>query len=148
MKVEIRRAKEKDINKIIKIGSELEDALKASKSNKCHFHERLEFIEFIKKPKENILLVAEYNKQVIGFLYAKILTKDWCMIDNLAVEKEFQNEGVGTHLLNELYNILNNKKIAYLQCLIEINHKKTRKFWKDRGFKEGKTFVWVDKFLK
>lgn len=148
MKVEIRGARKEDVDEIIKIGSKLEDALKASKSSKSHFHEKSEFIEFIKKSKGNILLVAEEHKQVIGFLYAKILTKDWCMIDNLAVKKNFQNMGVGNLLLNKLYSILNKRKITYIQGLIEINHKKSRKFWKDRGFKEGKIFVWVDKFLR
>ncbi|MBS3074972.1 hypothetical protein J4429_00775 [Candidatus Pacearchaeota archaeon] len=39
-------------------------------------------------------------------------------------------------------------KINYIQILEDLHNKKTRKFWKDKGFKEEKTFVWADKILK
>lgn len=148
MKVEIRNAKKEDIEEIFKLGCKLEDALKASRIKKRHFHEKSEFVEFIKKPKDNIFLVAIISGNVAGFLYAKILSEDWCMLDNIAVDKKYQNHGIGSLLVNKLYEVLRKRKVDYIQILEEIHHKKTRKFWKDKGFREEKVFVWADKILK
>jgi N-acetylglutamate synthase-like GNAT family acetyltransferase len=147
-KIIIRKARKEDIDPVLEIGNNLEDALKASKNKKAHFHEKGEFILFIKNSNENIFLVAEANSRIVGFLYAKILSKDWCMIDNLAIKKEFQKHHIGTSLVNELSKILKKRKITYVQILEEVHHKNTRNFWKGRGFKEEKVFVWADKILK
>lgn len=146
--ITIRHAKLSDINSIYELGSKFDDSLKASRRRNMHFHEKKEFKEFIKGPKYNILLVATKNKKVVGFLYSKILSYDWCLIDDLAVKKEYQNEGLGSKLLHEFYKILKKRKIDYVQLLEEIHHKNTRKFWKDKGFREEKVFVWADKMIK
>jgi len=144
----VRHAKLSDINSIYALGSKFDDSLKASRRRNMHFHEKKEFKEFIKSPKCNILLVACIKKKVVGFLYAKILSYDWCLLDDVAVEANYQHEGIGSELLKEFYKILKQRKIDYVQILEEIHHKQTRKFWKDKGFKEEKTFVWADRMLK
>ncbi len=146
--IKVRHARLKDINSVYSLGSKFDENLKASKRKNMHFHEKNEFKEFIKSPKYNILLVAIINDNIVGFLYAKILSYDWCLLDDLAVEKDFQNEGIGSELLKEFYKIMKKRKIDYVQILEEIHHKKTRKFWHDRGFREEKVFVWADKMLK
>lgn len=148
MNIAIRRAQKKDIDKIFNLGCRLEDALKASNQKWEHFHKKSEFFEFIKKPEKNILLVAETEGKFVGFIYAEIAGKNWCRLDNIAVDKKYQNKKIGTKLLNELYKILRKKKISYIQLLTEIHHKQTKKFWKNKGFKEGKTLVWFDRYLK
>jgi GNAT superfamily N-acetyltransferase len=108
----------------------------------------LHIIEFVKKPKYNILLVAESCEEIIGFLYAKIVSKTWCILDNLVVDKKYREEGIGNLLVEDLYKILKSKKINYVQILEDIHHKKTREFWKKKWFKEEKIFVWADKVLR
>ena len=83
-----------------------------------------------------------------GFLYAKIVSKTWCILDNLVVDKKYRKHGMGGLLVDELYKILKKDKIGYVQVLEEIYHKNTRKFWKDNGFKEEKLFVWADRVIK
>lgn len=146
--VHIKKAVLKDLNQVYNLGSKFEDSLKASKIKSVNFHEKAEFKEFIKHPKENIFLVAVLNKEIIGFLYARIISSDWCMLDDLAVDKIYQNHGVGSLLLNNFYTLLKKKKITYVQILEEIHHKKTRHFWRSKGFKEEKVFVWADKLIK
>ncbi len=146
-KVKILPAKKEDVDSVLKLGRKFEDALKASKLKRAHFHEKEEFLNFIKNPRENVFFVAKVDKKLAGFIYARILTNDWCMIDNLAVEKEYQKHGVGSMLLEELYKTLQKRKISYIQILEEIHHKNTRKFWHRKGFREEKVFVWADKWL-
>jgi len=141
----IRRAVSNDIPLIYSLGKKTEE-LNFSPSMK--FHDRGELREFVKKPKTNILLVAEKENKIIGFLYAKIVSKTWCILDNLAVEETYRGKGIGHMLLNHFYSILRANKISYLQVLEEIHHKKTREFWKKQGFKEEKVFVWADKSIK
>jgi len=144
----IRHAKLGDTNSIYALGSKFDENLKASKRRNMHFHEKKEFKEFIKSPKYNILLVALLDNKVVGFLYAKILSYGWCLLDDVAVEANYQHDGIGSELLKEFYKILKRRKIDYVQILEEIHHKQTRKFWKDKGFREEKTFVWADKVIK
>lgn len=146
--IKIRLANKKDIPEVYKLGKILSEL---SFSNKFPFHERTELKEFVKNRKENIFLVAEDNKKVIGFVFAKILAHGsggWCMLDNLAVDNKFRNHGVGSLLLNEIYRVIKERKIYYVQILEEIHHKRTRKFWRDKGFKEERVFIWADKFLR
>ena len=141
----IRRAKFSDVKDIYKLGKSTEEL---SFSPDMIFHDRIELKEFIKKPKENILLVASLDNKLAGFLYAKIASHTWCILDNLAVDKKYRNHGIGNSLLHEFYKILKKMKVHYIQVLEEVHHKKTRKFWHDKGFREEKVFVWADKMIK
>jgi GNAT superfamily N-acetyltransferase len=142
--VTIRRGKAKDVKNIFALGSKVEELKFSKKSN---FHEVDEILEWTKHPKEDIILVAEVDGKLAGFLYAKIINCHWCMLDDEAVKKEFRGKGIGTLLLNELYKTLKKQKIDYVQVLEEIHHKKTRKFWKEKGFKERKVFIWAEKTI-
>jgi N-acetylglutamate synthase-like GNAT family acetyltransferase len=144
----VRKAKASDVNEIYSLGlktGELEF------STEFPFHEKAELKEFISHPSENILLVAIVEKKLVGFLYAKILSRrgdGWCMLDNIAVLKKYRDHGIGLSILNELYRELKKKRIFYVQILEEVHHKKTREFWKHRGFKEKKIFVWAEEMIK
>ena len=145
--MKIRKATKKDISEVIKLGKKIEEL---EFSNKFPFHGKSELMEAL-KDKNSIFLVAENDKKIIGFLYAKILfhrAGGWCMLDNLAVKKDERHKGVGTELLKQLYSKLKKRKINYVQVLEEEHHKKTRNFWSSRGFKETKKFIWAEKMLK
>jgi len=142
MKLKIRRGQVKDLNQVYILGSRTEE-LKFSK--KIRFHIKPEFVEWIKKPKTNIFLVADDSGKIVGFLYAKIIDRDWCMLDNLVVDNMHRNKGIGYEMLEQLYKILKKEKVDYMQTLVEANHKNSQKFWKGKGFNKGKTFVWYEK---
>lgn len=143
--IKIRNAKISDISQVYLIGK---GAKELEFSKKMNFHDKSELTEFILNKKDNIFLVAAKKEEIIGFLYAKIVSKTWCILDNLVVEKEYRDQGIGSLLLDEFYKNLKNKKISYIQILEDVHHKKTRKFWKDKGFKEEKVFIWADKVIK
>lgn len=143
--MKIRPAKKEDINQIYNLGKNTKE-LQFSK--KMNFHDKIELQEFIKHPKDNILLISEEDSKLCGFLYAKIVSPTWCILDNLVVAEKCRNQGIGHELLNEFYKMLKKQKISYIQILEDIHQKKTRKFWQANGFKEEKVFVWADKILK
>ena len=142
---QIRTARKKDIGPIYELGKK---TLELSFSKEMTFHDKSEFKEFISHPKDNILLIAEREGEVIGFLYAKIISRTWCLLDSLTVKREYRKHGIGTQLLTGLYKMLKEDKVTYVQILEQINQKKTRRFWREQGFKEEKVFIWADRRLK
>jgi N-acetylglutamate synthase-like GNAT family acetyltransferase len=144
MKMKIRRGKIKDVEEVFSIGERISEL----KFSRKAFHDKDEIEEWVKKPKDNLLLVSEVDGKIAGFIYAKIIDRHWCLLDNLAVLDKYRAHGMGTKLVEELYKILRKNKIDYIQILEEIHHKRTRKFWRDKGFREEKVFIWADKFLR
>jgi ribosomal protein S18 acetylase RimI-like enzyme len=143
----VRKAKLSDVPEIYNLGLKTEEL---EFSSEFPFHEKSELKKFISKHKENILLVAIVKKMIVGFIYSKILSRrgdGWCMLDNIAVLKKYRDHGIGTSLLDETCKELKKRKIYYVQLLEEMHHKKTRKFWKHRGFKEKKIFVWAEEMI-
>jgi ribosomal protein S18 acetylase RimI-like enzyme len=144
-KLKIREAKKADINSIYLLGKEIPE-LDFSKD--YPFHSKVELNEYIESKKDNILLVAEIDNKIIGFLYAKIIERHeggWCVLDNLAVKSELRKNGIGKALLNDLYSKMKKMKINYAQILVDINHKKARSFWKKMGYTETRTFIWAER---
>lgn len=142
--IKIRRARVRDISGIRGLGKTMEEFV-CSPSVK--FYSREELKEWIKKPKDNILLVAEINKKIEGFLYAKIMAREWCMIDNIGVKQDWRKKGIGKILLEELFKILKSKKVNFVQLFANLKHKKTINFWKNRKFNEGEKFLWLEKII-
>jgi len=140
--MKIRHAKKEDVGEIYQLGEKVDELRFSGK----HFHEKFELVGFL-KGKDNVFLVAEENGFIVGFIYARIISKDWCMLDNLVVNKKIRGNGVGSLLLEEFYRVLRKRGVDYVQVLEEIHHRKTRKFWHDKGFKEEKVFIWADKVL-
>jgi len=141
-KIIIRRAKEQDVEKIYAIGRKIHQFIYSKSSG---FYSKKELREYIKKPKDNIFFVALREEKLVGFIYASIISQDWCMLDIIAVDPKFQDKGVGSLLLEELHETLKERKISYIQALVRAEFKKTREFWKRKGFKEGKRFIWIEK---
>lgn len=143
--IKISRAVKKDLNSLYKLGQKIPE-LKYSKESP--FCEKLELAEWINNHQDNIILTAKLGiDELVGFLIAKILSRNWCMLDNIVVDKKFRGQGIANKLLNQLYNILKKEKINYINVLVGLNYKKTREFWRVKGFKETKKFVWADKEL-
>jgi len=148
MNFKIRKAKLQDVSIIYNLGKKI---VELDFSKTMHFHDKPELKDFIRREKTNIMIVAEKEKQVVGFLYAHIIDTcagGWCMLDNIAVGKEFRKQGIGTALLNGLYHELKRRKVSYVQILEDAHRKKTKKFWKHKGFKAEKKFVWADRMLR
>lgn len=140
----VRNAVLGDIENIYKLGKKIEE-LRFSKE--MQFHDKEELAEFISKKSENILIVSTHSKKIIGFLYARIVSHSWCILDNIAIDNEYRKHGIGKDLLERLYEILKSRRINYIQILEDEKNKRLRRFWKEQGFVERKRFVWADKAI-
>ncbi|MFH1751545.1 MAG: GNAT family N-acetyltransferase [archaeon] len=142
-KVKINKASLKDLSKLLSMTKSF-PAFMVSKDK--DFIRRKELSEWIKR-NDCIVLTAKQEKNITGFLLAKLISSDWCLLDSIGVKPEFRGQGIGSKLLEELYLVLKKKDVWYLQCLVKENEKETREFWKKKGFKEGNKFVWIEKHL-
>jgi ribosomal protein S18 acetylase RimI-like enzyme len=152
--VKIRLAKVTDISEIYHLSRGVQEVSGTSNckySKEIIFYYKDEIAEMIKDRQDNIWLVAEIKKDKItkisGFLFAKIMSSDWCYLDSIGVKKQFRNRGIGTRLYSELIKVCKKRKISYLQALVDVKNKKGQEFWKNKGFKKGKIFCWIDREL-
>jgi ribosomal protein S18 acetylase RimI-like enzyme len=140
--IKIRSARPKDLASIYALGRKTREL---DASNDTVFFDRGEIEGLIKKPKDNIILVILAGKKFIGFLVAKIISCEWCMIDSIAVDPLYRGQGIGNLVLKHLQNILKKRRIRYLQAFVAEEAARSRKFWHQQGFKEGKKFIWIEK---
>ena len=142
--IKIRKLKRSDVNHVYNVSHRIKEF---TVSDRIHFYEKKEMVEWIGK-KDSVFLVAEVEKRIVWFIFCKIISKEWAMLDSLEVDQEFRSQGIGTKLVNALFDELNQKHITFVQAFVGKNYKKSRKFWKECGFIEGKEFIWVDKILR
>ncbi len=143
IKTKIRRLKKSDINHVYNVSHRIKEF---TVSDRIHFYEKKEMVEWIGK-KDSVFIVAEIEERIVGFLFCKIISKEWAMLDSLEVDQEFRDQGIGTQLINALFDELHRKHITFVQAFVGKNYKKSRKFWKQHGFKEGREFIWIDRIL-
>jgi len=140
--IKIRRAKKEDISKILALGRKTKEF---SAGGKTRFYGKKEVSEFIRNPKNNLLLVALQENKLIGFIYAKIITSEWCLFESMAIIKNFRKKGIATLLFDELHSIIKNRGIEIIEAYISPTNKNIRRFCKKFGFKEIKNFILVEK---
>jgi ribosomal protein S18 acetylase RimI-like enzyme len=144
LKIIIRNPKKNELEKIYRLGCSLKEF---TVSDEVRYYRREEVKEFVGKNKDNIFLVAVMGDQIIGSLFAKIISRHWCMMDSICVKENYQRKGIGNQLLEKLYAVLKKKNIHYVQAIVEQKNSKARNYYKKMGFEEGREFVWVEKFI-
>ncbi len=146
--VKIRKAEISDFKELYEIGKNTPE-LRVSGTEV--FMDADEF-EWAIKNSKSVFLVAEHKKQIVGFIYtsAKDLDKPFqhryaCLV-YIVVLPEFRRKGTAKKLYNESERRLRTLGIThnYLWANIEGNGEIV-KFMKNRGFKEGHKYMWMDK---
>lgn len=122
-----------------------EEIIASADVSEYDFFNTKEIKDWIRKPKDKFVLVAEENSKIIGFLLARMVTKYWCVIEAIVVEKKFRRTGIGTRLLEELYKRLKKYDVQIIQAFVRADLKEPQNFWRCRGFKARKKFIWFDK---
>ncbi len=144
--MKIRKADVKDARKIYLMQKKTKEMI-TSDASEYDFFTAKEIEDWIRNPKDKFVLVAENDSKISGFLLARMVTRYWCVIEAIVVEKKFRKTGIGTKLLEELYKRLKNYDVQIIQAFVRADIKEPQNFWKDRGFKERKKFIWFDKRL-
>ena len=144
--ISVLEATESDVDEIFSLGMN-ESAFKVNE--KILFYEHAELIEWVNNPRENILLVARpvYGSDLAGFLFCKVISHHWAMLDNFFVKQQFRCKGCGKLLLVGLSLQLRQRGIEYLSTLANVSDYKLIEMLPRFGFKQQKTYSWFDTSL-
>lgn len=96
-----------------------------------------EFLDGIKS-KNTIILVAEENKILKGYISITLIKNIWqrlCYIDDIFVKKDSRRKGIGLSLLKELIKIMKSRKIKKFKLGVETKNEKAIQLYKKIGFK-------------
>ena len=99
-----------------------------------------------KKNKKNFFFIIQINTKKIGYIKYEFIQKKYFI--SIAVEKNYQNQGVAKLALKESEKFFKNKKIfAY----VFIRNKKSLNFFISSGFKiihTDPSYVYLEKLIK
>ncbi len=95
-----------------------------------------------------LILVAEIEQQVIGFIIANLnLSLRKAIIENVYVRPDNRGTGIGSKLLDELLASLSSTGIEYICTLIPLDADDASSLYLGAGFSKGVSFLWLDKSM-
>ena len=99
---------------------------------------------------KTILLVAEENNRVEGFIWGNLIVYGFFRygtIEELFVKKEFRNKGIGRSLVKEIMKQFKNFKVKAVLVATDKENKEAIELYKKLGFKlcKGPWFYWSPK---
>ncbi len=148
----IRKAEKKDIESIIQLLDDLERAhivLDLSETERA-FVQRAQDVKGIIKfglekalNKDHLLLVAESDGNIVGYLKAEIekrsLTKlhdKKLYIRHIIILKQYRNKGIGTQFIKEAEKFAAAKNIPFITLKTSTKNKEALDFYKNLGFQD------------
>jgi len=151
-KMEIRKAILEDVKDIVSLGIEFmkennnlktKEVSKADKSNKESNNLFRKFVKENIKSKNGLVLVAEYNSKIIGFMQVHIQdnikgykVKKIGHIDDLFVKKKFRKNKVSTLLKDTAIHWFKSKNLKYITLQTEMRNNNAHKIYIKWGFFE------------
>ena len=136
----LKSAEEKDLSEIIRLL--IEDELGATRE---HFSapvlpSYLEAFQAIRKDKNQLLLLVEYKEKVIGTFHLTFMPSlsfkgSWRLnIENIHVDKRFQNRGVGTWMLQKAMDLGRKRGCKIVQLTTNKKRLQAKVFYEKLGF--------------
>lgn len=116
-------------------------------SDQIKFYEEVELCEWIADPKHNIVLVLTLDGAVEGFLFCKLMSSHWALLDNLFVRRTAALHAGGATLLNALQDRLRVSGRSYLSILIRNDRPALVRIAGANGFVSRDVYQWMDRFL-
>ena len=136
----IRKATQNDLLEYVKLRKE--DILEYSKivNEKVTSDDEKLKKEFngLMNSKDNIIIVAEDENNLIGYLNGSLLNNIWQesgYIDDLFVTREFKRKGIGTQLIKKFIEYLKVKKIKKCKLGVDIKNINAISLYNKLGFK-------------
>ncbi|MFO7806847.1 MAG: GNAT family N-acetyltransferase [Candidatus Moraniibacteriota bacterium] len=143
--MDIKDATLKDIDAIIKLGNSVNEFQVSDEV--VTFWSKDVLIDCINS-KNNPILVAKENKQVIGFVIANYNPSfKKAIIENIFIDSNFRGREIGKLLLGALLDKLKELGCKYVCSFTEIDNKVAVKFFLNNDFNKGINCVWIDKIL-
>ena len=102
----------------------------------------------LKYPDRDLVLIAEENKKMFGFLMAEILEyKKYSFLCDIFVIPEFRKEGIASKLFLEYEKFCKNSKINAITAIVLVNNKKIHKWCRKMGIARGNKMYFYEKKL-
>jgi len=94
------------------------------------------------------MIIAEVNGKIAGYLLARIHHPTHnAIIENFLVREEYQGKSIGTQILNQCLEDLKKQGVVYVYIAVHLEDKELIDFMSQRGFYQGKKFLWLEKLL-
>ena len=116
-------------------------------SESIPFYEESELIEWASNRHENILAVVEQKEEVTGFLFCKVISHHWAMLDNFYRAPGARNTETAQKLRDWLLGELRTRKLSYLTCLIREDHESLLRLVRQLGFTRRSKYTWCELFI-
>jgi len=98
------------------------------------------YYEIFHKTDPDLFLVAEYEEEIIGFILVKdgenFGEENTAIIYAIAVSSNYRNQGIGTQLVNAIFNALRPRGIIKLFLHVRVGNEGAIKFYETLGFKK------------
>ena len=140
----VRRAVPEDAKAIFDIGI---NSQAFQVSDEVPFYEFDEVVAWLHSPMDNLFIVAEQGESLTGFLFCKVMSIHWALLDNFFVAPSARGMGTGTALLDSLKQILMEREIEYISALFREQDGDTLSFFQQSGFRRQQEYLWMDVFL-
>ncbi|MDE1871117.1 MAG: GNAT family N-acetyltransferase [Candidatus Micrarchaeota archaeon] len=142
MALKIRNMRKSDINAVYKMAVK---ARELQSSSLGRWYPKIALNVWLKSKGDDLLLVAEENRKVVGFLLCYVHYKRWSLLDSMVVDPMHRRKGIATALINGASKRLKKLGVVYAQGLVRTNNSRTLKMMKKLGFNRGYDFYIVDK---
>ncbi len=144
MEIRIREMKTSDINAVYNIAIKTKEL---HSSDTATWYPKIALKRWLRSKNDDVLLVAEYDKKVVGFCLCYVHFRGWALLDSIVVSPKFRRKGIAKRLINESISRIKRKGAVYAQGLVRTSNRKTLDMMKKLGFDKGHNFYVVDKFL-
>lgn len=131
-----------DIETVYKIGKKIKEF---GQTREARFWGKNQLHKWMKN-KNDILLVAEGDEKIVGFIMSQIHppTKK-VIIENACVESGQRRQGIGSRLMKECLRRLQNNDAKYICGMVSLKNKSGIKFVKSLNFRKWDNFTWFEK---
>lgn len=146
METILKKAKTKDLSLISKIY--MKEFSKPPYNEKWTMKKALSKMKFFNKFYD--LYIVNFNKKIIGFVVINpifMFPGEVAFGEEMAIQEDFQNQGIGTNVLKQLFNIYRKKGFKKFMGIAASNGRPIN-LYKRLGILPSKKGVLIEKTLK
>lgn len=146
MRIKIRRAKIADVPAICTLSQSLFEHERQFTDEYnmewSHGKDGKQFFTKSLKSRASFILLAEYEKKVIGYILIKLEHVSWRVynpladVTNLSVDPMYRGQGVGTKLFEHAKSIAKKRGVRRLNVQALAGNLRALKFYKTMGFED------------
>lgn len=144
--MKVRKARISDVSEIATLNRLLmkyhENFDRYYKVNKNQRKLYSKYIRKLIRFKNSLVLVAEVDKKIVGFMYGEIKNRPPIMegkkyghLGDAFILREYRNGGLGGKLTKELIKWFKSKGVKFVELEVDMRNETGLNFWKRLGFK-------------